>query len=264
MTVVGVARDDGRARLRLVSGNLAARLIRADATGAQVALVATTALLLGGDRVDLELSVGPGAWLEIVETAGTVAYDAAGAPCSWNVRAVLGEGAMLLWQGLPFVVSDGANAVRSSTFELSVGSMACVRETLVLGRTGERGGAVRIRNRATASGVPVLVEDLDLTDQETRELPGILGAATVIDSLTLLGMKALEAPAPAATPAPAPAGTVFQLDAGLADPMATARGSVGRVLRTGLAGSPVAAWWPAWRAQAEARYRHEMVGAGTS
>jgi len=253
VTFVGVARNDGRSRLRLSSGNLAPRLIRADATGAEVALVATTALLLGGDRVDVELSVGPGAWLEIVETAGTVAYDADGAPCSWNVQAVLGEGALLLWQGEPFVVSDGANALRSTTFELSVGSVACVRETVVLGRAGERGGAVRIRNRATSSGVPLLVEDLDLTDRRIRELPGILGAATVIDSLTLLGTKAPEVPAPA--------GTVFQLDAGMADPTSTAGGSVGRVLRSGLAGSPVAGWWAAWRAQAKARYQQDTVDA---
>ena len=51
-------------------------------TGARVGLVATTALLLGGDHVEIDIDVGPGAWLEVVEIAGTVAYDADGVASS--------------------------------------------------------------------------------------------------------------------------------------------------------------------------------------
>ena len=39
----------------------------------------------------------------------------------------------------------------------------CVRETVVLGRTGESGGAVRIRNQVRTRSGPLLVEELNLT-----------------------------------------------------------------------------------------------------
>ena len=220
----------------MTGGNLAPRLISQDARGAKVALVATTAMLLGGDRVDLELRVGCGAWLEIVETAGTVAYDADGAASSWNVDVVIGDGGLLIWHGEPFVVSDGANTLRHSSFELGERASMCLRETVVLGRTGEAGGSVRVQNRVQR-GHPVLIEDLDLSDRATRELPGVTGGATVLDTLTLIGR-----PAPAPNPPP---GHFFTLDDG---------GAVARVLRSGLAGSPVAQWWPAWSAAAREGY----------
>ena len=232
MTFVGVEAGEGRAKLRMTGGNLAPRVISANATGAKVALVATTALLLGGDRVDLELQVGPGAWLEIVETAGTVAYDADGAPSSWNVDVAIEDGGLLLWHGEPFVVSDGANTLRHSGFSLGEGASLCIRETVVLGRTGEVGGSVRVRNEVRR-GEPILIEDLDLTDRATRGLPGVIGGTTVLDTLTLIG--------PPAPTLDIPPGHLFTLDDG---------GAVARVLRAGLAGSPVARWWPAWRSAA--------------
>ena len=55
MTLIGVEPGRGRPRLTLVGGALAPRVLSSDATGARVALVATTALLLGGDRVEVEI-----------------------------------------------------------------------------------------------------------------------------------------------------------------------------------------------------------------
>ncbi len=70
------------------------------------------------------------------------------------------------------------------------GAVACLRETLVLGRTGETGGAIRstlsVARRATRL---LLVEDLDLTDPGTTSLPGLIGAARVLDTVALLGMQ---------------------------------------------------------------------------
>ncbi|SDO50905.1 urease accessory protein [Nakamurella panacisegetis] len=238
MTFVGVDAGEGRSRLRMTGGNLAPRLVRQDATGAKVALVATTALLLGEDRVELDLRVGPGAWLEIVETAGTVAYDAGGAPSWWNVQVTVDAGGMLLWPGEPFVVSDGANTLRHSRFDLAAGAVMCIRETVVLGRSGQVGGAVRVQNRIERPDGPLLVEDLDLRDPATRELPGLAGRASVIDTLTLAGAAVPNAPS-------IPVGHHFALDG---------EGAVARVLRSGLAGSPVPGWWVAWSAAARAAH----------
>ena len=116
-----------------------------------------------------------------------VAYDAAGTMSGWRLSATIGDRALLLWQGEPFIVANGANTLRSSHFDLGEESTLCIRETVVLGRTGENGGSVRIRNRVSRGNSSLLVEDLDLTDRATRELPGIIGTAHVVDTVTLVG-----------------------------------------------------------------------------
>ncbi|MCK8675522.1 hypothetical protein M1M07_31020, partial [Rhodococcus sp. HM1] len=54
-TTVAVHRAHGRARCRLVPGAFGPRVLGGDANGARVALVATGALLLGGDNVVIEV-----------------------------------------------------------------------------------------------------------------------------------------------------------------------------------------------------------------
>ena len=256
MTVVAVEPGVGRPRLTLVGGALAPRVLSSDATGARVALVATTALLLGGDRVEVELRVGPGAWLEIVETAGTVAYDADGELSTWTVRAAVGAGGLLLWHGEPLVVSSGANTLRDSSFDLGESATVCLRETLVLGRSGEQGGALRTRTTARRGGVPLLVEELDLTELVDRRQPGMLGGTTIVDTVTWLG---------------GPSPLVPTVDPGSRFELADHAGTVARVLRRDTAGSPARAWWAAWSRAARVAYRehpavseqHPTVSAAT-
>ena len=74
----------------------------------RLALVATQALLLAGDHVRIEVVVHGPVQLDLVETAGTVAYDMRGGSASWEVDVVLRNGARLTWDGEPFVVAAGA------------------------------------------------------------------------------------------------------------------------------------------------------------
>ncbi|WP_432488061.1 urease accessory protein UreD [Kineococcus sp. SYSU DK018] len=177
-------------RLDLATGALAPRLLSRSRGGARVALVGARALLLAGDDVTLDVVVGAGCALELVEVAGTVAFDQRGGPAaSWCVRVRLGEGARLTWHGEPFVVADGATAERRTDVDLARGAVALLRETLVLGRTGERGGALLARTRAHLDGRPLLVEDLDLRDAALRASPAVLGTARCLDTVTLLGAR---------------------------------------------------------------------------
>ncbi|WP_154796086.1 urease accessory protein UreD [Occultella kanbiaonis] len=191
MSTIAVAPAPGRARCRLVAGALSPRILHADDGGARVALVATGALLLGGDEVRIDVEVAPGGWLEVVETAGTVAYDAGGTPSGWHVRAHLGEGARLSWCGLPLVVADGAHVRRSTELTLAAHARALLRETLVLGRAGETGGLLRATTRATLDGTDLLVEDLDLAPA-ARTAPGVLGELRVLDTTLALGWRPVE------------------------------------------------------------------------
>ncbi len=240
MTLIAVDPAPGRAKVTHTPGPVVARVQRVDDRGARVALVATTALLLGGDAVEFDVRVGPGGWLDVVETAGTVAYDARGAVSNWTVRARVAEGAALTWNGEPFVIADGANVHRRTTVDLAAGATACLRETLVFGRVGEAGGSLRACTRVVHDDAELLVENLHLPDPDTRRLPGILGDTRVIDTVSMLGERGPASPDLAA-----------EVRYDLAGP-----GTLARVLTTDTDRSGLDAIWRAWTE----RSRHLVGG----
>ncbi|WP_222844019.1 urease accessory protein UreD [Cellulosimicrobium sp. CUA-896] len=178
----------GRVRCDLHLGPLSPRVLSTGPGVARVALVATRALLLGGDHVRVEVCVGEGVELELVEVSGTVAYPGRGRAASWHVDVRVADGGLLVWDALPFVVAQEADVDRRTDVELGRDAAALLRETIVLGRTGETGGRVRTRTRAErAHDGELFVEDLDLG--RDRSLPGILGTARVVDSVLLVGAR---------------------------------------------------------------------------
>jgi urease accessory protein len=179
----------GPAHLLLATGVLAPRLIRRSPTTATVALVATTATLLGGDVVDLHVEVGPGLRLDLTEVAGTVAYHGRGRGAQLSVHLCVAEGATLVWAGEPLVVADGAEVERCLVAEVGRGGRLLVRDQVALGREGEHGGSLRCHTEITYAGRPALVETLDLRTKQLRSAPGILGAARVIDTVTAVGWR---------------------------------------------------------------------------
>jgi urease accessory protein len=151
----------------------------------RVALVPTSALLLAGDHVAIDVHVGPGSSLEIVEPGGTVAYAMRGGEASWDVRVRLDDGARLVWHGEPFVVSADARVRRSLVLDLVGSARAVLRETLVLGRAGEPPGQMSATTEVRRDGDPVLVEGIETGP----ERPG-LGRHRVLDQVLHLGPDA--------------------------------------------------------------------------
>ncbi|MEI7056589.1 urease accessory protein UreD [Nocardioides sp. CCNWLW239] len=161
-------------------------LLASDARSARISLVPDGAMLLAGDQVTVEVEVGEGASLTLVEPAGTVAYDMDGGRASWAVRISLAAGATLVWAGEPFVVSAGADVTRDTRVTLAPGARLALRESLVLGRHGERPGRVSTTWSAHEhDGRPLLVESLDLGASSLA--PGLLGRHRVLASVTVLG-----------------------------------------------------------------------------
>jgi len=226
--VVAVSRRHGRFHTRLRTGQLRPQQLHGPDDRCRIALLATQALLLGGDAVELEVEVGAGVTLELSDIAGTVAYDGRGQPASWSVRVTVAEGGALRWSGEPFVVADGADVTRSLELELAQDARALVRETLVLGRSGQLGGRLRNRTTACRGGRAVLVEHTDLDPARHRRLPGMLGELRVVDTLLALGVE---------PPVVAAGLTRFRL----VDPACAVVRHLGREL----AGSPLHGLWSA-------------------
>ncbi|MFD7154988.1 urease accessory protein UreD [Kribbella sp. NPDC059898] len=187
-TRIDVVADPVRDRCLLTTGHLSPRQLPGRAGVVRVALVQAGALLLAGDEVRMEVVVAGAVRLEIVETAGTVAYGMRGGSARWDVDITLTDGASLQWYGEPFVVAADADVTRTTTVRLAAGCTAQLRESLVLGRQGELGGALHTSTRAWLAGEPLLAEDLDLSPA-ARTGWAVLGTARCLDTVTTLGFR---------------------------------------------------------------------------
>lgn len=191
-------RCDGPGRPPVVDlrhGPMQARRVRASGV-VRVALIAGQALLLAGDVVRIEVTVAGPVAVEIIEPAGTVAYNMRGAPdpaARWEVAIDARDGARVTWFGEPFVVADGADVTRTTTMDIDTTSVVALRETLVLGRTGERGGRLFTHTRAVLGDTVALIEDLDL-DPATRGGWAVLGSNRCLDSWTVIGERLPDSP----------------------------------------------------------------------
>jgi urease accessory protein len=190
---IAVERDAvGRLRWSALDAGrtIAPRPVWAAEGQARVALVGISMMMLAGDDVRIDVTVGAGVTLELVEPAALVAHRADGRPCSWSMRVAVREGGSFLYQGAPLIAADGASIDRAMEVDLASDARALLRETLVLGRVGERGGEIRSTTRLRDDEGEVLTERLDAGTDASR-LPGILGASRVVDSVIAVGWRPL-------------------------------------------------------------------------
>lgn len=162
-------------------------LLSCDERGATVSLVPEGALLLAGDAVWLRVEVGPGASLQLVEPAGTVAYDMRGGRAGWEVEINLGLGASLIWHGEPFVAAAGSETTWNTRVLADFGARFALRETLVLGRCGEQPG--RLRHEVFvghADGRPILADGVEVGPGCTA---AILGGCRVMGTVLVVGAE---------------------------------------------------------------------------
>lgn len=160
---------------------------------------------LGGDELALDVDVDAGAALAVHSAGATLvqpgAGEAAGAAARWGVRARVGPGGRLHWAPEPAVVADGAALESSLRVELAGDAAATVREVVVLGRHGQRGGRCVAGLDVVVDGAP-LVAHVTLLDGADPALCGPAGTAgaRAVGTLVCAGAAG---PDPAALPAPA-------------------------------------------------------------
>jgi urease accessory protein len=162
---------------------------------ATVVLVQTAACLVSGDDVRIEVEVGAGARLEMLELGATIAHHVRRGPgCQLEINATLGAGARLVWAAAPVISARGSNLKRIVNAELAAGAIALLRDTTVFGRADEPGGVLESAVRVTHDGSALLHERLSTSDDVLAASPLVLGSAGLLDSLLLLGTRDPEAP----------------------------------------------------------------------
>jgi urease accessory protein len=174
----------------------AARVTPAGPGWARVVLVQTIAGPLAGDRTAIEVEVRPGAALEVVGNAATLAFPCS-EPARHEVRIRVGRDARLAWLPEPLILASGCHFEASVELELATDAAAITRELVVLGRHGEDAGRYRSSLRCELDVAPLLHDTVELEQAGVGlSSPAVLAGAAAFASVALLGIR----PDPATDP----------------------------------------------------------------
>ncbi|MBP2299594.1 urease accessory protein UreD [Azospirillum picis] len=100
-----------------------------------VAVLATTSGgMVGGDRMDIALSAGPGAKALVTTQAAEKVYRSTGEDCRIDTAVSVEDGAWLEWMPQEAIVFEGARLRRLTKLDLSGDGRAVAGEMLVFGR----------------------------------------------------------------------------------------------------------------------------------
>lgn len=164
----------------------------ADDGATVVHLVGGAAGPLAGDRLRLDVDLGPGAAVEIRSVAATVALP--GRTDDWStltVRVRLAAGATLRWLPEPLIAAAGCRHVNRAELELAEDARLVWREDLVHGRHAELPGDLRSELRATYAGRPLLAHDLAIGPQaDAWAGPAVLGPTKATTSVLTVNQPA--------------------------------------------------------------------------
>jgi len=168
-----------------------------------VYLVAAAGGPVGGDQLDLRIEVRAGAALRLRTVAASVALPGLdGGESVLTVTATVAKGGVLEHLPEPMVVADGARHTTDIRVDLDVGAALVLRDEIILGRHGERGGACRTRLRVDYDGRPLLRHDVAVDGTDEVSLgPAVLAARRAYGTLLTAGESAARSRAPGPTAA---------------------------------------------------------------
>jgi urease accessory protein len=167
---------------------LTLRRIKAEPGVCGLCLVGTAAGPLAGDDLELSLQVDPHGVARLQATGAAIAQGRAdGHPARLTLRAELGRGSRLDADPGPLVVCSGARVDVAVRLDLAADAAIDWSELVVLGRSGESGGAATLRWDVTRDGRPLLRQLVDLADPALRTWPGMIGRHRVLASRLLCG-----------------------------------------------------------------------------
>jgi urease accessory protein len=174
--------DDGETRLPVLRSEAPLILRR---TPDAVYLVGGAAGPLGGDVLELRIDVRAGATLRLRAVAASVALPGRdGRESLLEVTATVGAGARLEYLPEPTVAAAGARHRTEMRVRLAGGAALTLRDEVILGRHGERGGSCRTRLHVDLAGQPLLRHELDVSGTGEASLgPAVLTGHRAAGSL---------------------------------------------------------------------------------
>ncbi|MFI0817527.1 urease accessory protein UreD [Streptomyces sp. NPDC021098] len=166
--ITAVADGRGGTALPELAGDGPLALRRTRATGtttddgaACVTVVGAMSAPLGGDRIALTATVGPGARLRVGSSAATLALPGRSAePAHYAIRLTVADDATLHWLPEPLISAHGSDLRMTTTVELAPTARLVLREEQILGRSGEPPGALTSRLTVHRAGRPLLDQEL--------------------------------------------------------------------------------------------------------
>jgi urease accessory protein len=135
---------------------------RQDASTLEAVIVNTAGGMTGGDRFDMDITVGTGARLAVTTAAAEKIYRSLGPDTDVAVKLVVEPGGTLLWLPQETIMFDHARLRRTIDVELGASAGLLLAEAIVFGRAamGETvtWGRVFDRRRVRAGGVLIFAE----------------------------------------------------------------------------------------------------------
>ena len=163
---------------------LAPRVLDAGPGAVHACLLPTQAGPLSGDHDRARIVVGADATLVVVTITATLALPGP-ARTRLELDVEVGPRARLVLEDPPLIVAGGADVERSTTVTLAAGAVAVLRDTVVLGRSGEAGGRLVSTLRVSDDDGVVLHDALCLDpattgrDAHVALAPGHRAAGTI-------------------------------------------------------------------------------------
>jgi urease accessory protein len=156
------------------------------------ALVTTSGGLVGGDRIEIEATVGAAARALVGPQAAEKVYRSLGATTAIEIHLTVGPGGWLEYLPLETILFDGARLDRRCRLDIAADSRAMAGEILVFGRQA-RGetmttGSVRDAIEVRRDDRLIWADAFDLRDAPARlDHPAGLGGGRALATLIYVG-----------------------------------------------------------------------------
>lgn len=165
LAVAALRGTTGRTRVD-EAGSLRVRFLHRTSDELEAVLVNSAGGITGGDRFDLDMSVGKGARLAVSTAAAEKVYRSLGSDAQVGVRLKVEAGGSLLWLPQETILFDQARLRRDIDVDLAADAKIVLAEALIFGRTasGEtmRQGSLMDRWRIRREGKLIFAETLRL------------------------------------------------------------------------------------------------------
>jgi urease accessory protein len=170
-------------------GSLRVRFLRRTSTELEAVLVNSAGGVTGGDRFDLDISVGAGARLVVSTAAAEKIYRSLGADAEVSVRLKVDREGSLLWLPQEAILFDQARLRRDIEIDLAADAKVMLAEALIFGRTasGEamQNGSLTDRWRVRRDGKLIFAETLKLDGAIAAKLQerAVAGAGVAVATI---------------------------------------------------------------------------------